>query len=444
MQTLYLIWSITMKTANLIRESIIKNQQQDQDYHAVISWIADSAIQSCQDVVVVKDSINVKGFSTTNGTKSMGQQVETTSAEAVQKLEEAGYLITCKTNLHETMFGITSQNHAFGFVKNPLTETGIAGGSSGGTAVAIALGYADLGLGTDTGGSCRIPASLTGTYGFRPSTGRYPKDGVMVISPTRDTTGSFANSLDGILILDSLMAQSSQKLSIPDDKSIRLGVDKNTFWNDVDSGVKQTTESALSELERQGIQLIEVDAHAILALANSIALPIVLFEAHDATLNNLKQQGIALEDFLHQLKSPDVRAVFVDGIAHGLSIFGEQRISKEDYQLVMQVELPKLQKMYDQLFADHQLDALTFPTTPAPALPVDEQGMTVLNGVAQPAFPTYIRHMELSSLVASPSLCLPCGKTDEGLPVGISLDGSPNQDDHLLAVAQAINSVLQA
>ena len=432
-----------MKTKNFVRETITKSQKQDQDYHAVISWIEDSAIQDCQDMVVVKDSINVQEFPTTNGTKSMGRKREKTSAGAVQKLEDAGYLMTCKTNLHETMFGITSQNHAFGFVKNPFTATGIAGGSSGGTAVAIALGYADLGLGTDTGGSCRIPASLTGTYGFRPSTGRYPKDGVMVISPTRDTVGTFAKTLQGIQELDTSITSRSEKTDVPDLKSIRLGVDKKTFWHDVDSGVQEQTQNALQRLEQQGVQLIEINADAILTLANQIALPIVLFEAHDATLNNLKQQSISLEEFLHQIKTPDVRAVFVDGIVHGLSIFGEKRISQKDYEFVMQTELPQLQKMYAQLFEDNQLDALIFPTTPAPAFPVDEQGMTTLNGIQQLAFPTYIRHMELSSLVASPSLCLPCGKTADGLPVGISLDGGTYQDRHLLAVGQVVDSVLQ-
>ena len=432
-----------MKTEKFVKEILVKSQQQDKDYHAVISWIKDSAIQSCQDMVVVKDSINVKGFPTTNGTKSMGKKIESVSAGAVQRLEDAGYLMTCKTNLHENMFGITSQNHAFGFVKNPFTETGIAGGSSGGTAVAIALGYADLGLGTDTGGSCRIPASLTGTYGFRPSTGRYPQDGVMAISPTRDTVGSFAKTLQGIIKLDSCIASNAQKLTMPDLTTIRLGIDKKTFWNDVDAAVKQTTEEALMRLQKQGIGLIEVDAHAVLTLANHIASPIVFFEAHEATLNNLKQQGITLDDFLDQLKSPDVRAVFVDGIAYGLSVFGEKRMAQEDYASAMQVERPKLQKMYDKLFEEHQLDALIFPTTPAPAFRVDEQGMMTLNGVLQPAFPVYIRHMELSSLVASPSLCLPCGKTDEGLPVGISIDGRPNQDDRLLAMAQAVDNILQ-
>ncbi len=431
-----------MKTKKVVRETIAKSKEQDRDYHAVISWIKDSAIEDCQEMVVVKDSINVQGFPTTNGTKSMGKTIEQTSAGAVQKLEEAGYLMTCKTNLHETMFGITSQNHAFGFVKNPLTETGIAGGSSGGTAVAIALGYADLGLGTDTGGSCRIPASLTGTYGFRPSTGRYPKEGVMVISPTRDTVGSFAKTLQGIVELDACIAPHSQTTEIPDFKSIRLGVDKKTFWHDVDPRVSEATNKALNRLEQQGFQLIEVDAHDILTLANTISFPIVLFEAHDATLRNLEQQGVTLEEFLGQLKSPDVRAVFVDGIVQGLSVFGETRIAQADYEAVMQQELPKLQTMYAQLFDTHQLDALLFPTTPAPALAVDEQGMITLNGQSQPAFPVYIRHMELSSLVASPSLCLPCGKTAEGLPVGLSLDGISEKDHHLLAVTQAVDSVL--
>ena len=117
----------------------------------------------------------------------------------------AGALIIGKTNMHELAFGITSDNVAFGAVANPFDTTTFAGGSSGGTASAIAAGLAPAGLGTDTGGSVRIPAALTGTVGFRPSNGRYPLSGVTPISHTRDTIGLIAWTVADLILLDNVI-----------------------------------------------------------------------------------------------------------------------------------------------------------------------------------------------------------------------------------------------
>ena len=137
--------------------------------------------------IVVKDNIHVTGLQNTAGTPGLKGFVPLISNEVVTRLEAAGAVIIGKTNLHELAFGITSNNTGFGAVINPYDDSLIPGGSSGGTAVAVSAGIVPAGLGTDTGGSVRIPPALTGIVGFRPSMGRYPSDAVTPISHTRDT-----------------------------------------------------------------------------------------------------------------------------------------------------------------------------------------------------------------------------------------------------------------
>ncbi|MCH8072508.1 MAG: indole acetimide hydrolase, partial [Proteobacteria bacterium] len=132
--------------------------------------------------LVVKDNIHVAGLPNTAGTPGLREFTPAADNAVIAALLDAGALIIGKTNMHELAFGITSDNAAFGAVANPFDTTTFAGGSSGGTASAIAAGVAPAGLGTDTGGSVRIPAALTGTAGFRPSNGRYPLSGVTPIS----------------------------------------------------------------------------------------------------------------------------------------------------------------------------------------------------------------------------------------------------------------------
>jgi len=174
--------------------------------------------------VALKDSIDTANAPTTAGTPALRQHRPRADAPVAASLFSAGALLLGKTNMHELAFGITSNNTAFGAVHNPYDRTMIAGGSSGGTAAAIAGRLCPAGLGCDTGGSIRIPAALCGVAGLRTSWGRYPVRGVVPLSHTRDTIGPMARSVTDLLLLDSTITGDTTPAHPATLKGLRLGV----------------------------------------------------------------------------------------------------------------------------------------------------------------------------------------------------------------------------
>ncbi|MEM6987177.1 MAG: amidase family protein, partial [Pseudomonadota bacterium] len=152
--------------------------------------------------VIAKDNINTTVYPTSGGTRALLGRTPATDAGVVRAITAAGGVIGAKAGMHELAFGITSNNAVTGAIHNPSDPTVIAGGSSGGTAAAIAAGMFPAGLGTDTGGSCRIPAALCGVVGFRPTIERYAGDGIVPISHTRDTAGPLARTVRDIALFD--------------------------------------------------------------------------------------------------------------------------------------------------------------------------------------------------------------------------------------------------
>ncbi len=411
-------------------------------YNAFINVNEQAAVQAADTsgsalqgmTLAIKDNIDVAGLPTTAGTAALSQHVPTTNATVIERLIQAGGVVIGKTNMHELAFGITSNNATFGAVKNAINSNYLPGGSSGGTGVAIALGLADAGLGSDTGGSSRIPAALNGIVGFRPSTGRYPNDGLVMISNTRDTAGPMARTVADVAALDAVMAGAGNTLPDVDLSTVRIGVPEAYFYENLDPDVARVAASALAQLEAAGVTLVKANLPNVEEL-NAIGFPVVFYETSRRLPEYLQGvQGVNMDDLQAGITSPDVKG------AIGMIMGGP--VTDEQYNEAVSVVRPKLQQMYADYFSSHNVSAVIYPTTPLPArLRAGSDETVELNGAQVPTFPTYIRNVDPSSNAGIPSVTIPAGRSMKGLPIGMAIDGPANQDRNLLALAAALEAL---
>ncbi len=381
----------------------------------------------------LKDNIDTAGLPTTGGTGALNGPAPA-DAPALARLTAQGALVAAKLNLHELAFGITSNNGAKGAVHNPWKRGHIAGGSSGGTAVAVAAGIVPAGLGTDTGGSVRIPAALCGVMGFRPTIGRYPSGGVVPLSKTRDTIGPIARSVADLALLDGIMAADDTPLAPRAPGSLRLGVPRRVLWENLDPGVAGCCEAALKALAGAGVTLIEADPADLWADDAAASFPIVLYESIRELDDYCAGRGITLQALIAGIGSPDVRGILE-------SQMGDGAMPEAAYRAALELHRPAMQRNWAAYLAEHRLDGAIFPTTPLPARPLGQDETVTLNGQQLPTFATYIRNTDHGSLIGAPGISLSAGLT-EGLPVGIEIDALPGQDRALLDLAATVAGIL--
>ena len=391
--------------------------------------------------LVVKDNIHVAGIRNSAGTPALETFVPSANAPTVQALLDAGAIVLGKTNMHELAFGITSNNGAFGPVRNPYDQARMPGGSSGGNGSAIAARLAPAGIGTDTGGSVRIPAALNGIVALRPTIRRYSQEGVTPISHTRDTVGPMARAVSDLVLLDSVITGDRRQLNTIAPRQIRLGVVSEMF-QDIDKETLALVNRALDKLRAAGVQVVQVPASGFLDLDNQSGFPIALFEAPQDLASYLStyQTGVTLSQLAAQIASPDVKGVFDAFLVPG----APNAIPQFVYDNAMNVVRPQLQKLYADTLRNNRLDAIVFPTTPLPAAPIGADSTVILNGNAVPTFQTFIRNTDPGSIAGVPGISLPVALTSGGLPVGIEIDGAADSDRHLLGVALALEKILGA
>lgn len=388
--------------------------------------------------IVVKDNIASKGLPTTGGTPALKSWIPAEDAPVLARLRDAGAILIGKTNLHELAFGITSNNAAFGAVANAYDPGRFAGGSSGGTGAAIGARLAPAGIGTDTGGSVRIPAALNGVSGLRPTVGRYPAGGIIPISATRDTAGPIARSVADLALFDAVITGTADDITPSDLTAVRLGV-PTVLTENLSPETERLFKEALVTLGKAGVTLVDVDISSELDLAAKAGFPIALWEVKRDLAAFLKSSGsgLTLEEVAAGVASPDVKFVFEN------LVLGDQAIPDDVYAAAMTDLRPLVQSGYAEVFAENRLDALVFPTTPLAAQPISGSDMTVsLNGEDVPTFQTFIRNTDPGSIAGIPGLSLPIGLTADGLPVGLELDGPAFSDRHLLALGLAIEAAL--
>jgi mandelamide amidase len=383
--------------------------------------------------LLVKDNFDTAGRPTTAGTAGLAQHLPRANAPVLQKLLDAGAIVFGKTNLHELAFGITCNNLHTGPVHNPYDPAMIPGGSSGGTAAGVAARIAPAGLGSDTGGSVRIPAALCGVVGFRPTTARYPSTGVVPISHSFDTPGLLSRTVADAWILDGVIAPASTASGEPTSphslEGLRLGIPSDPFWTGVASEVADVMDGALKELQGRGVVLVDVELPGLPRLVDDSGFTIVLFELLPDMESYLRASGTELkvDDLVRQISGPDVRRSFEAASTITESSYSAARAARR-----------RLQAAYTACFRDNNLDALAFPTTPLTAAPIGLDETIELDGVQVPTFATFIRNTFPGAIAGIPGLSLPAGISDRGLPIGLELDGPAASDGQLLQIGMEI------
>ncbi len=384
--------------------------------------------------VAIKDNIDTSDLPTSGGTRALLTSRPSRNATVVERLLQSGGLIAGKTNLHELALGGTNHNAVTGPCRNPWNPLRIPGGSSGGSAVAVASRMVPAALGTDTGASVRLPAALCGVVGFRPSTGRYAAQGILHLSPTKDTVGPMARSVADVALLDALLAEDPTDVPDVSLKGLRLGVPRGDFFQDADPQVLAVIEQALQTLVAEGVECIALDVPDLKRHNDATGSTLVMFEMMQSLPAYVSAQGLSMLALLAGVGSPDVALLLSRQLGH-------DRVTATAYAAA-QARREKLQAAYARHFSEHRLDALAFPTCLMTALPIGHDDTVYLRGQQVPTFKTLIRNTDPGSNAGLPGISLPAGLTAEGLPVGLELDGPSGMDRHLLGVAAAIERAL--
>jgi Asp-tRNA(Asn)/Glu-tRNA(Gln) amidotransferase A subunit family amidase len=389
--------------------------------------------------IPIKDSVNTAEFPTTGGTPALRSFQPLEDAPIVHSLRAAGAIVLGKTNLHELSYGYSSNNHAYGTIHNPYDPTRIPGGSSGGTAAAVAFRMAPLGLAEDTEGSIRVPAALCGIAGFRPTTGRYPTTGAVPITPLFDQVGPHARSAADLLLFDSAVSGDTSPTSPLTLKGVRLGVVRSFWYTDLEYETERVTTAALDKLQRAGVELVGSD---LPDLPRLIALTTDLIQNHDvkASLSRYLAQyrtGISFDTLLGKA-SPDVRVMIEAALSGGADFVTEAR-----YRAAVDVHLPALRLLYREYFARTGVHAIVFPTTILTAPKIGEETMEVeVRGRKLPLDQAMSRNIAPGSTAGLPGLVLPAGLSSDGMPIALEFDGPAGNDRALLRLGLGLEEVL--
>lgn len=374
--------------------------------------------------VSLKDNIFTGGIRTTAGSKILADFVPDHDADVAARLAAAGAILIGKTNLHEFAYGITSENPHFGPVRNPWAQDRISGGSSGGSAASIACGMGFASIGTDTGGSSRVPPALCGIVGLKPTFGLVSLEGVVPLAPSLDHAGVLARSVaDACILLESIAGNypraarppSHHKLRENLPKPLRLGWPKNFFFDRVDAEVRKAIDAAAKMFESLGARFVEV---ALPHLTDAVD-PSTDIALAEATYYHQSQGYFPnrADDYGSDVRGRLEAGASVSALAY-LRAFDVKRALERDFA-----------------GAFERADAILAPASPIPAPRIGENEVE-LNGRKETIRGLLVGMCRPANFTGLPAISIPCGFTSAGLPIGLQLIGPRWQERTLLSIAQ--------
>jgi len=421
-------------TSEQVTEECLERIEADNDrLNAFICVMADTARQRARQAdqelaagrdrgplhgvpLSIKDLLDIRGVATTAASRVREGHVADRDAATIAHLRQAGAVFVGKTNLHEFAFGTTNEDSAFGPARNPHDPSRSPGGSSGGSAASVAAGMALASIGTDTGGSIRIPAAACGIVGLKPSAGEVSTDGVVPLSTTLDHVGSLAQSVaDATLVHHALLGDPTVSPPAPMPTSgLRLAVPRRYFCDLLDDEVRARFDEAIARLGAAGVHVDDIEIRHAADIA-PIYLHIVLSDAaayHAHALETVPQRYTAAV----RLRLEMGRYILAEDYVRALA--GRQVLRRE----------------VDAALTQH--DALLLPTLAIPAPPIGAETVQVGNA-AESVRNIMLRLTQPFNLTGHPAISLPSGMTSGGLPCAVQLVGCTGQTDALLRVAMA-------
>jgi len=448
----------------IIQEALKRIEALEPKLHSFLCVTADRALSQAQAVdakiaageeigllagipIGIKDNMCTKGISTTCASRILENFVPPYESTVTQKLADAGAVMVGKTNLDEFAMGSSTENSAYQVTANPWDVSRVPGGSSGGSAAAVAAQECTVAIGSDTGGSIRLPASFCGVVGMKPTYGLVSRFGLVAFASSLDQIGPFGRTVEDAAILLGAIAgydpkdSTSLKVEVPDYtqslkpdlKSMRIGVIKETFGEGLDSEVEQAVTKAIEQLKSLGAEIQEISCPRF-----RYGLPAYYIIApSEASANLARYDGVK-----YGFRAPDpenLLDMYARTRASGFGAEVKRRIMVGTYTLsagyydAYYLKAQKVRTLIKQDFetAFEQVDVLVCPTVPSTAFKAGEKTDDPLS-----MYLTDLMTITVN-LAGLPGLSLPCGFDRQGLPIGLQLIGNALREDQLFQVAYA-------
>ncbi|MFK2825281.1 amidase [Bacillus sp. B190/17] len=413
-------------------KAYLERIHQHQDLNAFITVCADEALKQAEISekkflandftgmlegipLSYKDNLYTKGIRTTSGSKIAENFVPDTNAGAVRALQREGAVNLGKVNLHEYAFGITSNNPFYGPVKNPWNKEYTPGGSSGGSGAAVAASLCAASIGTDTGGSIRIPAASCGIVGLKPTYNLVDASGVTNISWSIDHVGPLTRNVDDLaMMMEALTGRSYLENLQEDIRGLRVGVPNNYFNEQMDTEAAALYKQALHNLESLGAVLIDIDIPFTMDDL-SLIFVLAISEAGFVHENSLNTK---IDEF-----GADVRA----------AVEASRTFSALDYIKALKRKA-EITEQFEKLFG--KVDVIATPALPDTAQKIGIETINI-NGKQEPLFDAMIRYPSVFNLTGQPALSIPTGFASNGLPAGLQLAAASFNENILIRAGYA-------